>query len=314
MKITVQIISTWIWLAVIHAGMATADPGLKPWLRLADPVENVQMNRLGKGMAFTSDKGKALKYLNLKTLKVHLITPHQVDNSFFWAPDGVRIIYREHVADSKVLIKSRLRAYDIVLGKSVDISEFPEPTGILTFDPRDLRFMMLTKNGIHSNRLKFPDKREARWQMAARQVDGKYVVAQNAILWITDGGLTMNRLEDDRTGTQSFDISPDGLTIVWATKGERVYISEAGSKPKFIDYGLDPKWHPVRRQIIMAGARKIGSKTHNYDLKISDTKGVSRFLTSTQTHDERWPVFSSDVGRLYFTRTQTTDLYEMDLM
>jgi Tol biopolymer transport system component len=252
--------------------------------------------------------------MDMKSMKVREITEHRVGHSFFWSPDGIRVLYRELLLDKKKTIKSRLQAFDIKLNKKVSISEFDEPTGLLTYDPRDLRFSLLTSKGVHTNRLKFPDKREARWQMAARDVDGRYLVTQTVVLWLSDGGLTMKRLETDGSKIQSFDISPDGLAIVYATEEDRIWFSEAGAKPTHFDYGRDPKWHPARRQIIYAGARRIGSVTHSYDLKLGDTQGNRRFITQTQTHNERWPVWARDTGRIYFTRDKTTDLYEMDLM
>jgi len=296
------------------ASAVVVSPPSKPWLRLDDAMGQSRINRQGTKIAFSPHNGRGLKIVNLKTMKIYKVTDHQVDRSFFWAPDGFRVFYRYHVRKKSGGFASQVSAYDTAIHKSVKISHFEDRTGILTFDPRDLRFVMMTKKGIHSNRLSFPDNREARWQQALRHVDGRFVVTQQAILYVTDGGLTMKKLIDDGAGIDSFDISPDGQSIVWASKKEGVFVSHKGQTPKLVDYGRDPKWHPFLSQFIFAGARRIGNRTHNYDIKISSTNGKGRFVTNTQTQNERWPVWYKDGRKIYFTRGQTTDLYEMDLL
>lgn len=307
-----------ILVAIILSILSTPIWGIeapkKPWIRLDDPMGQSRINRQGTKIAFSPADGLGLKVVNLRTMRIYKITEHQVDRSFFWAPDGFRIFYRQHYKKRGGKVVAKILAYDTAIHKSVDVSEFDDTTGVLSFDPRDMRFVLMTKNGIHTNRLAFPDNREARWQKALRHFDGRFVVTQNAVLYVTDGGLTMRKLKDDGSGVHSFDISPDGQSIVWATKEEGIFVSDRGSKAKLVDHGLDPKWHPFQSRFVFAGARRIGNSTHNYDLKISDSNGDGRFVSNTQTLNERWPVWYKNGKKVYFTRAQTTDLYELDLM
>ncbi|MDA9951601.1 hypothetical protein N9D31_03395, partial [Oligoflexaceae bacterium] len=152
----------------------------RPWLRLNSAAVNIQANLQGTRLAYTHSNSRDLSIVNLSTLKIEKVTPDFVGPSFFWSPDGIRLIFRKHQRSKDLGVHSSILAYDTKLHKSVKISNFPDPTGILTFDPRDNKFLILTRTGIHSNRLEFPGIRQSRWQMATKQVDGRYVASQSA--------------------------------------------------------------------------------------------------------------------------------------
>jgi Tol biopolymer transport system component len=56
----------------------------------------------------------------------------------------------------------------------------------------------------------------------------------------------------------------------------------------------------------------VGDKPVNFDLKISDSKGQSKFLTSTQYSSEKSPQWHKEGDKLLYTVENTTDLYLMD--
>jgi hypothetical protein len=73
----------------------------------------------------------------------------------------------------------------------------------------------MSSNGIKTRRIYFPDERLARWQVAQRTEKGKWIVTQRGVLWVTQGGFAMRKLEDDGSPIESFDVSPDGSMIAW---------------------------------------------------------------------------------------------------
>jgi hypothetical protein len=194
----------------------------------------------------------------------------------------------------------------------VDIDKIPRSSGLLTFDPRDLRFLLMSESGIHTKKIYIPSQRLALWQIAGRHDPGKWLATQKGLLWVTQGGLVMKKMPDDGKELAAFDISPDGEWIAWATEGNRIYAARDGKQPTFIGYGRDPKWHPTKRLIAFAGARMVGDKAVNFDLKIADVKGRSKFLTASQYSSERWPQWQKGGQKILYTVEQTTDLYLMD--
>jgi hypothetical protein len=121
----------------------------------------------------------------------------------------------------------------------------------------------------------------------------------------------MRRMEaDEESRVSSFDLSPDGHSIAWATVSGKVFMSRDGEEPKFVGYGLDPAWHPVRPLLVYAGARRVGNVAIGYDLRVTDEMGSSRWLGSTEAA-ERWPRWVNDGKRLVYARATSTDLYQM---
>ena len=311
-------------LTVMFAGViffSAASPGqaateikavTSPFVRADDALDHLRLDPKGRFAAFVRSGGRGLAMIDLQTKQIFDVTPAQVGASFFWSPDGYRIFYRELSLDEKNEPKSVIKAYDAYLNRSVKLDELPYATGFLTFDPRDLRMHLMSPAGIRTKRIYFPDERLARWQVSQRNESGKWLATQKGMLWVTQGGYAMRRLADDDSGLESFDISPDGNTVAWATSKGRIYVSKKGHDPSFLAWGRDPRWHPKRPLLVFAGARMVGDVATGYDIKIADLNGASRLLTSTQFSDERWPQWHPDGQQIMYTLSKTTDLFLID--
>ena len=283
-----------------------------PFIRADNALNHMRVDPKGRFIAYVGDDGLGLSIVDIKTKNIYKVTEGQVGASFTWSPDGFRLFYREQVAVSEQAIKSTLKAFDCVLGRSVVLDEIPSATGFLTLDPRDLRLALLGPNGIHTKRIYFPGERLARWQVAQRAELGKWLATQQGILWVTQGGFAMRRIADDNSGVQSFDISPEGDSIAWATTNGRVYLAKNGKEPLFVGFGRDPRWHPEEPQIVYAGARMVGNTIIGYDLRLANKDGAGRFLTATQYSDERWPQWHPKGHQIIYTIAKTTDVYLLD--
>lgn len=286
-----------------------------PFIRGQHALDNMRLDPKGRFIAFTSTDlgtGKGLSVIDTKTQNIYRVSNQRVGPSFFWSPDGFRLFYRELVKTRDGKIESIVKAYDCALDRSIVLDNLNLPTGLLTFDPRDLRMQLMSTGGVHTKRIYFPDERLARWQIAQRNDTGKFLATQSGVLWLTQGGTSVRRLEDDGAKLQAFDISPDGTMIAWATDKNGIYTSKNGQQPKFLAYGRDPQWHPSKPMLLFAGARMVGDKPVNFDLKVSDLKGQGRFLTATQDVDERWPQWHPKSGQVLYTVAKTTDVYLLD--
>lgn len=278
-------------------------------LRTEGPMVGMRLNKNHTQMAFTDQRGQSLRIMDLETQDVTEVTPHRVGEAFFWSPDGHRLFYRELIRDKKA-VTSEIKAYDTSLNTTAAIDSLNGFSGFLTLDPRDYSVYIMHEKGIMSKRLDFPGERFARWQKRAKIEQGRFVATQKSILWLSDLGLTLNALPDDKSGVESFDISPDGKVIAWATQSARIYISSQGEPPKLLGRGRDPRWHPFRSLLLYSGARMLGSKAYDYDIRISDVNGEGRFLTHTPDQAERWPQWWGD-GNIIFTAEGSTDLWKM---
>lgn len=285
-----------------------------PYIRATEALDQMRLDPKGRFLAFTNTNGLGLGVIDTKSKQVFKVTSAQVGPSFFWAPDGYRLFYRELLPDGKDgrSVRTVLKAYDAYLSRSVTLDEMPFPSGFLTFDPRDLRFHLMTEKGIRTKRIYFPDERLARWQVATRTETGKWLATQAGVLWVTQGGYAMRRMEDDGAKLESFDISPDGSTIAWATKSSKVYSSKNGKTPRFIGHGRDPQWHPTRPLLLYAGARMVGDKAGSYDIRVTDLHGTGRFLTTSQYSSERWPQWHPKGNQIIYTIARTTDVFVLD--
>lgn len=283
-----------------------------PWIRTDNAFYHLRVDPKGRFLAFVDREGKRLSFMDLNTKNIFAVTKHFVGPSFFWSPDGFRLFFREQISTKQDQTASRIQVYDTALNRSVVLDQVPNRTGLLTFDPRDLRMQFLNNKSIRTKRIYFPDERLARWQVQQRKDNGKFLATQNGILWVTQGGYAMSRLEDDGSPLESFAISPDGSTIAWATQSAKVWWSEEGKTPQLIGDGRDPQWHPTRPLLLYAGARMVGKAIVNYDLRITDTKGNGRFLTQTQFSNERWPQWHPEGDKIIFTLDHSTDLYLLD--
>jgi len=298
----------------VTATVATASikPVIIPFIRGSDALNHMRVDPKGRFLAYVGDHGLGLYLLDLKSKGIFQVSHGQIGASFVWAPDGFRLLYREQSIAESGQIASELKAYDSALAKSVSLDKMPYATGFLTLDPRDLRLQMLGPNGIHTKRIYFPGQRLARWQIAQRTENGKFLATQQGILWETQAGTALRRLEDDQSGVESFDISADGGSIAWASKNGHVYTSKGGRTPRLIGAGRDPRWHPDKPLLVYSGGRMVGNKVIGYDLRLADEDGAGRFLTSTQFVDERWPQWHPHGQQVIYTVAKTTDVYLMD--
>lgn len=281
-----------------------------PYLRFDGSIHHPKVNLQNTMLAYTDKQGRDLKIINLKTRKVVTVTPHLVEQSFFWAPNGYRLVYREAYKEQEKLV-SEVKAYDVPIKKSIAIDKVDGMTGTLSFDPRDYRFYLYSLKGIRVKQLKYPGKRLARWQLSQKNKRGYWIGSNNSILWVSSNGMRIKKVNSKEAGISSFNISPDGASIVWADQQERVYISKRGKKPKFLARGLDPQWHPKSKLILYAHARIIGDKIVDHDLRVMDLNGYGRFLSKNSSTDERYPVWLSKSSSILYTHHQSTDIYEM---
>lgn len=302
-------------LALCALFQATPAPAVEvttvttPFVRANNALNRMRVDPKGRYLAYVGDDGTGLSVLDLKSKSIYAVSNAQVGASFFWSPDGYRLMYREQSSKDGKDVKSELKVFDCVLSRSVSLERMPFATGILTFDPRDLRMHLMSPKGIRTKRIYFPDERLARWQVAQRKETGKWLATQAGILWVTQGGYQMRRIEDDGSALESFDISPDGDTIAWATATGKVFTSKAGKTPMFVGFGRDPRWHPEKLQLIYAGARMVGNQAVSYDLRISDASGHGKFLTATQYSDERWPQWHPEGAQILYTISKSTDVF-----
>ncbi len=281
-------------------------------VRLEGPIYNPKINSTGKLLAFTDSAGRSLRILDLSNHEVIEVSPHRIGPAFFWSPDGVRLFYRELVKQGKA-IESLLQAYDSHLNKASLLETLEGSSGYLTYAPYQQTAYLLHEKGILAKHLDFPGLRPAHWQKKKQNYEGQWIATQQSILWLTDLGLTLKKMDDDGSGVASFSVSPDGHAIAWATTKGQIYASVAENLvPLLIDQGRDPSWHPYRTLLAYAGARRVGNRTYDYDLKVSDLHAPPRYLQTTPDRSERWPIWiSPDV--ILHTAGDSTDLLKLSL-
>ena len=285
-------------------------PETKNWMRLDTGLSHITPNIDARQIAYIPDGKPGIRILNTKNGKISEPSGRYIGPSFFWSPDGNRLFYRELTTDAGKTI-SKIRAWDVVLNKNIEMETFNGSSGLLTFDPRDNRLMLMHEKGIKSKKLLFPDNRLAFWQTAQRKDTGKWVMAQKGATFVTEGGFAMQKLKDDESGIESFDISPDGSTAAWATRSGKIFTSANGAAPEFLDWGRDPQWHPEKNMLVYAGGRMVGNKASDYDIKITSPGTKASFLTATQHIAERWPAWHPDGKSIFYTIEGSTELNAM---
>lgn len=283
----------------------------EPVLRTEGPMAHMRFNRSRTLLAFTDERGQSLRVLDLKTNEIIEVSPHRIGPGYFWSPDDARLFFRELTRENNV-VSSDFKAYDSYLNRTISLDKIEGSSGYPTLDPRDNTVYILHGKGILSKRLEFPGERFARWQGKKKTEGGTWVATQKSILWLSDLGLTMKSLEDDGSGIESYDLSPDGKRMAWATKGGRIYTAHTGEKVQYLGRGRDPRWHPERALLLYAAGRSIGPKIYDYDIRVCDPNGFGRFVTVTPARSERWPQWF-DEDSVLFTVPGTTDIWRKTL-
>ena len=59
------------------------------------------------------------------------------------------------------------------------------------------------------------------------------LVGEGGVVFLNYNGRLTKRLEDDNSGVESFDISPNGQKIVWATKNASIFMQSMEKNRSF---------------------------------------------------------------------------------
>ena len=78
--------------------------------------------------------------------------------------------------------------------------------------------------------------------------------------------------------------------------------------------GFDPQWHPHKEAFIFSGARKLGRKTVQHDIKLMNMFKQSRWLTNTHATDERWPRWLHGATSLIYTKSKTLLIFSLSTL
>ncbi len=304
-----------LFLAILATGQAWAapkSPVTEPVLRLEGAIQFPQLASGHPYLAYTDEGGTSLRVLNLQTQDVVEVSRAKVGPSFFWTPDGTRLFFRELIREGSQ-VNSLIKVFDATLQKTSDIQKIEGSTGLLSFDPRSYKFYLIHEHGLYQQQLEYPTRSRPKWTEKPGLNFVAWIASQKAMLRLRDNGLTWETLPDDGSGLQSFAISPDGQSVVWATQDQRIFrMQAADDKPKFLGRGRDPSWHPHRSLLVYASARMIGPKIYDYDLRLTDPKGDGRFLQQSAGLSERWPIWL-DAQTLLYTAASATDLLRLSL-
>lgn len=303
--------------AFLHANQSVAEtqasahqPIAQPIIRTEGGMQNLSLSPNHRFLAFTNAKGQSLRILDLGSQDVIEVTEHKTGPGFFWSPDGIRLFFRELIRDGAAA-SSDLSAYDTVLNQKLVLDHVSGSSGFPMLNPYDNTLTLLHEKGILQKRLEFPGERPAKWQKQKKTKTGSWVASQGGVLWLGELGLELKKMADDGSGLSSYALSPDGRRIAWATLAGKIYAAWEGEDVMLVGEGKDPSWHPYRTLLVYAASRKIGSLVYNYDLCVTDLRGITRWLTQTQDLAERWPVWL-DAKTLLYTADGTTDLFKLD--
>lgn len=290
------------------------NPQVQVWLGLKEAVTNIRVDPHGRYLAYLPNKGNGIRVLQIKTRYIYRVSKQRVGGSFFWAPAGHRLFYRElHLGKDNKKVASTIKVFDVAQRQSHHLDSLSSSSGFLTFDPRDLTFRIMHGKGlIKVKKIYYPDNRLAKWQVGQRTQGYQWLATQKAILVVKDRGATITRLADDQSGIASFMVAPRGQAIIWGTNKGNIYLHDDNGKVQFIDRGRDPAWHPSGQRFVYAKAIYIGNKLIDYDLRFADRRGYGRYLTRTRYSRERWPNWLGE--QIVFTREKTMDLFAITLV
>lgn len=287
-----------------------------PVIRLPHPVSRLKIDPLNKlRLAFIEPFSDQLKVVHMKSRRIITVAGPGIGQSFTWTPDGSRLLYRKQVRQNNK-VHGRVALYDDSTRSSSTIATMAYFTGIPTLDPRSGEFLVLHAGGIIRKKLHMPEAKLARWEQSRGDHNGMFVATPKFIMHVSPSGRDIHKLIDDGSGIHSYSIAHDGTKIAWATHNNQVYMardhwSYQARRAQFVGHGLDPTWSDDSERIVFAGARTVGSKVADYDLREMNLHGEGRWLTQTSHLQERWPVILRD-GSYLFTITNTTDLFILE--
>jgi hypothetical protein len=278
------------------------------WLRLPNDLGYLKPNRQKTYLAYLDNSTQKLFILNLKSKDSYIAT-HNGTKNFFWAPYGSRLFLKEIESKSGKNL-SKLSYFDVTTKSTKTILQTVENISEFTLDPLDQKIAYLENGKIKSVAINYTESKIASWQKLLKNSGGHWIIGANAIVW-KSSKTNVDKVVFDLDAISSYDISPDGELLIFATQNDLIYTSEKGSAATFLDFGKDPSWNPHKKQILYSGARLIGKTIVGYDLKISSVKGEQKWLTDSPTN-ERWPTWMSS-SKILYTKAQTTDLFLLEL-
>lgn len=293
--------------------VASRDVSSQVLLRLPEKVHHLKQDPFfGTRIVMVEERTGALKSLHLPSKRLTTISPGGVGAAFFWVSDGVRLIYRKQVL-RKNRIYGDLRVFDHHLKKSFSLETIQGFSGYPSFDPREGRILLIHARGMIQKRVRLPRSRLAKWQMKREEKYGSFAVTPQGMMYISPSSKSMQRLRDDGSGIQSYDISRNGRQVVWSTirggvyRGEDRWSTHAPTS-MFVGYGKDVSWMHDDKNIVLSGARVVGDRAGGYDLRMISPSGEGVWLTQTFASHERWPL-SLPTGSIIYTVENTTDLF-----
>ncbi len=299
----------WLSPKAQGARVATAPQAV---LRLEGGIYAPQLSSNSRYLAYTDAEGLSLRVLDLNSQDVVELSRGKVGPSFLWTPDGNRLFFRELLREGKNL-NTHIKVFDATLQKISEIQTIEGSSGYLSFDPRSYKLYLVHEHGLYQQQLEYPTRTRPKWTQKPGLPYVVWIATQKAMLQLKDGGLTWETIPDDGSGVQSFAVSPDGQSLAWATEAKNLYMKQsADAKPILIGKGRDPAWHPYRSLLVYAAARMIGPKVFDYDLRVLDLKGQTRYLQQTPQLAERWPVWL-DSDTILYTAEAATDLLRLRL-
>ncbi len=288
------------WSAVCGAADAS-----QPWVRFAEPIEQLEVSPNGQFVAYVSKQ--ELKVLNLATHEIYQVTKFSpAHQSFFWPPAGYRLFYLENQKKNDVVLQ-HLKAFQVLEGKHEEIKQLDGGVEFVAFNPANQKMTFYTpsKKQMESLSVEFFSHNiqhatsHNRWAVTSKQIHRLDQAFRSHLVFTAKG-------ED----ILFFDISSDNEMIAWQTSAAKVYVAGFSSPPKLLDRGLEPKWHPQTRTLLYTGVRMLGSAISEKDIKTYDfAKNESTWLTQTNGVHERWPRWKGKDPYVMFTKERTTDLF-----